>query len=100
MTCIKVTPSLTEENKKMIRPDYHTYQKLVNICLHLTTNPDPEPFYAKFEKCTRQSPWIGRILCEFETTPVIAIKGLCEQSTMDKEFQLIEPKIGEGIKIV
>ena len=38
----------------------------------------------------------GNCLCEFENTPVIKIKGLCQQSQIDRDFQLIDPKIGEG----
>ena len=87
---------ISEESKKLLKPDYHTYHKLVPICVHLTTYEAILPFVAQFEKCTRQAPWIGRILCEFETPPIIRIKGLCEQSTMDRQLQLIDPKIGEG----
>ena len=87
---------ISKENKKLLKPDYHTYQKLTHICLHLTLDKGILPFVSKFEKCTRKAQWIDRILCQFETTPVINIKGLCEQSTMDTQFQLIDPKIGEG----
>ena len=30
---------LNDENRKLILPDGHTYQKLVHICPHITTNP-------------------------------------------------------------
>ena len=83
-----------EENRELMRPDIHTYQKLVNLCAHMTYNPDHAPYNIAVQKCSRQI--IGRVLCEFDTTPVIRIKGLCKQSSMDRYFQLIEPKIGEG----
>ena len=83
-----------EDNKEFIRPESHTYQKLVYICAAFSTLKGYLPYRLILQKCKRKI--VGRVLCEFETTPVIRIKGLCKQSRIDREFQLIEPNIGEG----
>ena len=55
--------------------------------------PDKEPYFFP-QKCTREI--IGRVMCEFDNTPVIRLKGLCEGSTIDRSFQLIDPSFGES----
>ena len=50
------------------------------------------------QKCKRKL--IGRVMCEFESKPFIRIKGLCQQSTIDRDFVLIEPKLGEGNSLI
>ena len=82
------------EIKKVMRPESHTYQKLVHICAYVTNDPGKHPYKLSLQKCKRKV--VGRVLCEFESTPVIRIKGLCSKSPIDRDFQLIDPTIGEG----
>ena len=51
-------------------------------------NPDYQ-----FQKCKRKI--VGRVLCEFHKLPEIHVKGLCEESQIDRNFQLIDPTSGE-----
>ena len=47
---------------------------LVYICAYLQSDITHPPYRFGLQKCKRKI--IGRILCEFENTPVIKIKGL------------------------
>ena len=90
---------LNEVNKHFIIKDGHTYQKLAHICLLINYRPDREgPSKFHHQKCKRKI--IGRVLCEFKASPIIRIKGLCQQSTIDRDFLLIDPKLGEGKRII
>ena len=85
---------ITEENKKFIYRDGHSYEKQTQTCVaHCSRGGIKNPYYG-FQKCKRKL--IGRVMCEFESSPFIRIKGLCQQSTIDRDFYLIEPKLGEG----
>ena len=83
-----------EVNREFFHKEPHTYQKLVNLCVQATMYADgKEPTY-HFQKCKRKI--LGRIVCEFEKFPIIHVKGLCEESPIDRNFQLIDPNFGEG----
>ena len=89
---------INEENKMFLTPDYHTYQQQVDICsvcyfddFWFKTNQAR----CQWQKCNRNID--GRVFCEFYAIPSIKIKGLCKTSLVDRDFQLIEPKLDEGM---
>ena len=83
---------ITDENREIINRDDHTYQKLKDLCICIADAI--KNFHIMWQKCTRKV--IGRIFCEFDEHPNIKIKGLCDQSSIDRAYQLIDPTIGEG----
>ena len=86
---------INEENKEHIGMDGHSYQQLVENCLVCSSNKENDPpVRCGWQKCNRK--YTGRVYCEFDSTPAIKIKGLCKKSLIDRDFQLIEPKINEG----
>ena len=66
---------------------------LVNVCAHMTMYIDGRDPDFTYQKCKRKI--IGRVICEFAKFPNIHIKGLCEESKIDRSFQLIDPSAGE-----
>ena len=94
-------PLVNDENWQFLSNEVHSYQKLVNLCLQSDYNPEytnyenrtfPLGFY--YQKCNRN--WVGKVLCEFEEPPIIKIKGLCKNSPVDRDFQLLQQYVGEG----
>ena len=83
---------ITDDNKKFIAMAIHSYQILEDICLHCSGITNLE---CNWQKCKRKL--VGRILCEFDQTPAIRIKGLCKHSPIDRDFLLIEPAPDEGM---
>ena len=83
---------ITDENKKFIAMAIHSYEILEDICLHCSGNTRLE---CNWQKCKKKL--VGRVLCEFDKTPAIRIKGLCQQSPIGRDFLLIEPKPDEGM---
>ena len=86
-------PLINEENRKSIHREGHSYEILENVCFVVAVRIGEDPML-HFQKCKRKL--IGRVMCEFESKPLIRIKGLCQQSPIDRDFVLIEPKLGEG----
>lgn len=84
---------ITEENDKFITKAKHSYQVLEDICLHCC-GPGERLIKCNWQKCKRKR--IERVLCEFETTPAIRIKGLCKQSPINRDFQLVETNPEKG----
>ena len=90
---------INDINRKFLTKEHHSYQKLVNLCLQSDYNPknnkkQPYNLLYYYQKCNRN--WLGKVLCEFEELPTIKIKGLCKNSPIDRNFQLLEQKVGEG----
>ena len=89
---------LNEENLAWFKKDHHTYQKLVHLCvIFLNYNDrreDNDPLVLFWQKCTRK--FVGRVFCEFTNRPTLHIKGLCKDSPIDRNFQLIDPQPGQG----
>ena len=83
---------ITDENREIINRDDHTYQKMKDLCISIVDVI--KDFNIMWVKCTRKI--VGRIFCEFDEHPNIKIKGLCDQSSIDRAYQLIDPTIGEG----
>ena len=89
---------INAENKKYIETETQSYQILEEICMNIRYYPPPkDKLTFGWTKCNRK--FIGRVMCEFNSTPEIKVKGLCKQSPIDKDFLLIDPKPGEGKNI-
>ena len=93
-------PLLNDINKQFVHNEVHSYQKLVHLCFECVYYPPWENahneynFLYFFQKCNRN--YVGKVLCEFEELPTIKIKGLCKNSPIDRNFQLLETKVGDG----
>ena len=76
-------------NREYMDPGPCSYHKLPYICLayHSTDNK------MQWHPCGREI--FGRIFCEFKQLPKMRIKGLCEESLIDRTFQLIDPTAGQ-----
>ena len=92
-------PLINDINRQFLDKEGHSYQKLVDLCFQSSFHPRQ---LSKFkyglryiwQKCNRN--FIGKVLCEFQELPTIKIKGLCKNSPIDRDFQLISQKNGEG----
>ena len=90
-------PLVNDINRQFLRQEVHSYQKLVDLCLESIYYHGQKNKYGlnyAWQKCNRN--WVGKVLCEFKELPTIKIKGLCKNSPIDRDFQLITQNVGEG----
>ena len=85
---------INEENRKFMKREIISYQILEDICMNCYTPSSNDDLNCAWQKCSRKQ--VGRVICEFTSTPAIRIKGLCSQAPIDKDFLLMEPKPNEG----
>jgi len=81
-------------NKKYIYRLAASYENTEIMCL--TVNINDIEAKLKFQHFTCPRKIGGRMVCEFEKTPFFKIKGLCVKSPIDRMFQLIDPRPGQG----
>ena len=72
---------------------YETYESPETMCLMVVAYFD-KVIQFEWQSCSRK--FAGRMVCEFEKMPCFRIKGLCAKSSIDRMFQLIDPKPGQG----
>ena len=90
---------LNDQNRKYLATVYHSYKILKDLCLAAFVAREEwllagKKYFYTWEKCEREI-W-GRVLCEFDDIPIITIKGFCSKELMDKKYQLIDVKPGQG----
>ena len=88
---------MTKENERFFAPIKESYHMMVEMCpvFQMTTNPDKEDPKIHWQKCSRKG-YFGRIFCEFPKFPSIHIKGLCKESTMDRNYILLAIESNQG----
>ena len=84
-------------NRKYIVRQYATYESPETMCLMVVADLDKDIRF-EWQACSRK--FAGRMVCEFEKMPFFRIKGLCAKSPIDRMFQLIDPRPGQGSEYV